>query len=276
MKILLLIVLSFNVLGQTTESIETVISDDLKVDRRISFSKHFKDQASERKNNNTTNNHIPAKKNIFLNKKRKISESESEIKRKANVPNTLTNLVKYPQENSVFNDLGVFEGSTLEIKIMENMIGYGESKRSVSGEVMSGNLKGFVVLGNVSMDPKTKELLVDFTKIRQKDGNKMHKFRAESRLKGRHETKLWTYFWATVAANAVGGFAEGAKDREYTIVGSKSLVSPENMLKNSVARAGNAGAEIFINELKKYPEFTVVIGPTITNAVISKAPDSIN
>ena len=95
------------------------------------------------------------------------------------------------------------------------------------------------------------------------------------RLKGRHETKLWTYFWASVAANAVGGFAEASKDREHTIVGSKSIVSTGNLVKSSVVSGAQAGAGVFLDELKNYPEFTVVIGPVINNAVINIEPDSI-
>jgi hypothetical protein len=48
------------------------------------------------------------------------------------------------------------------------------------------------------------------------------------------------------------------------------------MIKNSVARAGKAGAEMIQDELKNYPEFTVVIGPVIDRAVIKEEPDSVN
>ena len=150
------------------------------------------------------------------------------------------------------------------------MIGYGNSIRSVRGIIFSGPLKGYIVLGNVSMDQKTKELKVDLNQIRSRDGRNFHKFKGEMRLKGRHETKFWTYFWASVGAHAVGGFSEASIEREPTIFGSQRVVTPGNVAKQSIAEGTKAGAKVFLDELKNYPEFTVVMGPTLSNAVISE------
>ena len=204
---------------------------------------------------------------------KKIKTIYKENQRKTPVDSRLEGLVLFPDKDSKLNKLGVHVGDELEIKISENMIGYGDSKRSVRGVVFSGTLESYIVLGNVSMDLKTKELKVDFDKIRDVNGNNFHKFKGEMRLKGRHESKFWTYFWASVGANAVGGFAEASKDREHTILGSKSVTSPSNIAKGALAEGAKAGSKVFLDEIKSYPEFTVVMGPTLATAVISEEPD---
>jgi hypothetical protein len=262
--------------SNSTESVRTLVEDSLKKNKSYNF-KELGEELGEKNEDKVEAKRKQSKgKDKVKLKARKKGLLKTSGSRSSFVTNNLTGLIVKPQKGSIHNELDVFEGDTVEIEILENMIGYGDSVRSVRGQVISGPLRGYIVLGNVSMDKKTKELLVDFNKIRSRTGKKRHKFKAEMRLKGRHETNFWNYFWASVGANAIGGFAEGSKDREHTIVGSKAVVSPENMVKNSVARAGSAGANIFAEELKNYPEFTVVIGPVIENAIISEEPDSIN
>jgi hypothetical protein len=280
MKIIIfIIILSTNVYGNSRDVFKTVKREDKTPDPDILFKRLEEAQKKRQNNLNKLEGAEHKRQETIIKKKKKVfakTKRFNSIKTKRVITKNNIGAVLYPDNNSTFNSLNVYEGDTLEVKIEENMIGYGDSKRAVSGEIISGNLKGYIVLGNVSMDLKTKELKVEFNKIRKKSGRKRHNFKAEMWLKGRHETKFWKYFWASVAANAVGGLAEGAKDREFTIVGSRSVVNPENMIKNSVARAGKAGAEMIQDELKNYPEFTVVIGPVIDRAVIKEEPDSVN
>ena len=205
--------------------------------------------------------------------KRKIVIAK-EGERRTLVTKDLEGLILRPDKGSTFNQLKIFEGDRLPVKIEEDMIGYGESKRAVRGVVYSGSLKGFVVLGHAEMDKRTKELVVFFSKIRSSTGEESHSFKGEMRLQGRHETKFWTYFWASVGANAIGGFADASKDREPTILGSRDVVSPSNVAKNSVAEGAKAGARVFIDELKNFPEFTVVMGPTLDNLIITETPNT--
>lgn len=224
-----------------------------------------------RQNNDKPTGRKPSR----ISKKRMKRVRVTENQRSSSVSNRLENLVLRPDKGSRFNELDIFEGDQLTVHIKEDMIGYGESKRAVRGVVYAGSLKGSILLGHSEMDKKTKELVVYFNKIRNPNNNKTHTFKAEMRLKGRHETKFWTYFWATVGANAVGGFADASKDREPTIIGSRSIISPSNIGRNSMAEGAKAGARIFAEELKNFPEFTVVMGPVLEKLTITEQPDTI-
>ncbi len=217
----------------------------------------------------------PAK---VVRKKRRIYRKPKVFKeneRKTLVSNRLDNLVLLPDKSSAYNNLGVHIGDQLKIEIEQDMIGYGNSVRAVSAYVKNKELDGYKALGNVSMDAKTKELVVIFNKIINPTGTEVHKLKAELRLKGRHESKFWTYFWASVGANTVGGLADASREQEHTIFGSKKAVTPESIVKGSIADGLQGGANVLAQELKNYPEFTVVLGPVIDTAVISEEPDTI-
>lgn len=194
--------------------------------------------------------------------------------RKTAVGSSLSGLVLGPDKGSIYNNLGLYSGDKLRLEINEDMIGYTGSVRSISARVLNDDLKGYKALGNVSMDPRTKELIITISKVVSPSGTNSHNLKAELRIKGRHESKFWNYFWASVAANAVGGLAEASKTREATIFGSQKAVTPGNILKGSIAGGLEGGANVLAKELKNYPEFTVVLGPVIDSATISEEPNT--
>lgn len=185
-------------------------------------------------------------------------------------------LVVRPRSGVKSHAIPVTSGDIFDCRIYQDIIGYVGSVSPVRAEIASGPYKGYLFVGNATMDPKTKNLLVQFHKIRSPDGvvvvnitATVHSSTGELGLTGTVTSHYWQFFFASVLASAAEGYAEATVQRQRDFFGQfQNTPTVENAGKTGIARGASQTAEIMADKMKSAPEFTTVRGPIHTKIFI--------
>ena len=175
-------------------------------------------------------------------------------------------------------------GDIFDCLITQDIKAYVGSISPIKAEVMSGPQKGLIFIGNATMDPKTKDIIIEFNTVRNISQNTKHSLKAtlhsssgELGLKGTFHSKYWQYFFATVLSRTAEGYAQASVERDRNIFGIyQEKPSPRNSGKSAVAEAAASTANLVSSRMKSLPEFVTKKGPIKTKVFITATPTLIN
>lgn len=191
--------------------------------------------------------------------------------------------IKLPITKGKDKKLNLYRGDILKARINQDIIAYEGSISPIRGIVTEGSFKGSYVIGNATMDTKTKSISIFFDTLRLKESDNEFKIEAyvqaangTTGIIGEYESHYWSYFWAEVLANGVSGYAEASKDRENSIYGfSKAEVSPQNSALGAISESAKSTAEKFRERSRIAPEFSKSSGPHNIQIFLIKGPNDI-
>lgn len=231
-------------------------------------------------------------KRVFDFKKRRVRE----VSPRRNIivrGNLGSSLVRTKRENSsksgeaiVYPSLGPLNRSGLEVGdvldciIEQDIKAYSDSKSPVKATVIHGEHEGVDFIGNATMDPKTKNILVWFDLVQNRYENLRHKLSAtvhsssgELGLVGTHHSHYWRYFFASLMGRAAEGYAQASVQRSRNIFGGfEQVPTAENAGKMAIAEAASETADQATTKMKNTPEYTVVRGPIRVKIFVTKRP----
>jgi hypothetical protein len=174
------------------------------------------------------------------------------------------------------HDIGAVVGDIFDCRIYQDIIGYVGSVSPVRAEILSGPYKGYYFVGNATMDASTKNIVVQFHKIRSADGQivvnitaTVHSSSGELGLKGTVTSHYWRYFFASVLSSAAEGYADATVQRQRNLFGNyENVPTAENAGKQGLAQGASQTADVMSEKMKSAPEFTTVRGPITTKIFI--------
>ena len=189
--------------------------------------------------------------------------------------------VKLPITKGKDISIRLFRGDIVVARITQDLLGYEGSLSPVRAIVTGGPFKGGYFVGNATMDPKTKDVVVKFDYLRTAENDQEYKIEAYVHstsgrvgIVGEFESHYWRYFFADLLAGAVGGYAEASKQREQGLYGiNQPAVTPDNAVKGAVAGAAQATANLMAEKAKSAPEYTLAKGPHDIQLFIVKGPN---
>lgn len=193
------------------------------------------------------------------------------------------NPIQFP-ELSPINKSGMDVGDILDCMITQDIKAYVGSVSPIRAEVLTGEKKGLIFIGNATMDPKTKNIIIEFNLARDLRENRKHKLKAtlhsstgELGLKGTFHSKYWQYFFATVLSRSAEGYAQASVQRDRNIFGNyQEVPNPQNAGKSAVAEAASSTADLVADRMKNMPEYITKKGPIRTKIFIIETPKLIN
>lgn len=191
--------------------------------------------------------------------------------------------IQFPELSPV-NKSGMDVGDIFDCIILQDIKAYAGSISPIRAEVLNGEKKGTIFIGNATMDPKTKDIVVEFNLARDLSEKRKHKLKAtlhsktgEFGLKGTFHSKYWQYFFATVMARGAEGYVQASVQRDRNIFGNyQEIPSQENAGKTAIAEAASETANVISDEMKNRPEFVTKKGPIRTKIFITETPKLIN
>jgi hypothetical protein len=206
---------------------------------------------------------------------------------------TQSNLPRYAkrssQESSEYQDpsvettqtsqFGLYElkrGTSLNAIIEGNIVAYPDSQAPVSAIVTAPEkYKRAKILGTASLDTSTKRINIEFDTLILATDSTSYTIKGITSdrtgklgLNGVHKTDYWNWLWAEVLVRSSGGLVEASEDKEHSIFGSSTSVTPSNAAKKGVATGLNTMADRFGEKRSKAIEMTEVSGPTAISVSI--------
>jgi hypothetical protein len=175
-------------------------------------------------------------------------------------------------------------GDIFDCMISQDIKAYVGSVSPIKAEVLTGEKKGTIFVGNATMDPKTKDIVVEFNLARNFESRLKHKLKAtlhsqsgQLGLKGTFHSKYWQYFFATVISRGAQGYAEATVERNRNVFGTyQEIPNPENAGKTAVAEAASGTTDLIADEMRNLPEFVTKKGPIRTKIFITETPKLLN
>lgn len=234
----------------------------------------WREQKQERKTNS-----IVSKPIRFKPRKQKGNLPGYLVRRPGKSSGRESNPIRYPELKGL-NRSGMKIGDIFECIISQDIVGYVGAISPIRAEVLSGPHKGSLFLGNATLDPQTKNILIQFSHIRNDKANKIHELKATIHsvtgrlgLKGTHRSNYWQYFFATLLARGAEGYATALVDQKRNVFGDYQRVpSPDAAGKVALAEAASSTADILQEKMRTLPEYTTVQGPIKTKVFIMETP----
>ncbi len=191
--------------------------------------------------------------------------------------------IQFP-ELAKMNKSGIDVGDIFDCEISQDIKAYVGSISPIVAKVINGPQKGLLFVGNATMDPKTKDIVIEFNKMRDLSESTKHSVKAtihdsnvQIGLQGTLHSKYWQYFFATVLSRSAEGYAQASVQRDRNIFGSyQEVPSAENAGKVAVTQAAASTADIIADGLKNLPEFVTRKGPMITKVFVIETPTLTN
>ena len=226
-------------------------------------------------------------------KKRKPRRPRIQIRKQGNLPGyavrsstsngSSSSQILLAKTKSPGKDLHLKIGDILQARINQDILGYEGSLSPVRAMITKGRHKGAYFVGNATLDPKTKHILVRFTHFRSKDDKTeatleatVHSPTGRLGVIGRYNSNYWNFFWAEVLSRAVSGYASTSRQESKTAWGQNQIENtPDNAGKTALSQSAQASAERFKEESMKAPSYTVVSGPSEVQIFIIKPPKGV-
>lgn len=179
---------------------------------------------------------------------------------------------------SHFSLLSLKAGTVLRAVIEGDVIAYEKSESPVLAVVTyPEQYKRAKLLGKANLDTETKRVNVEFHTMVLASDTTPYTIKGLTSdrdgklgLGGIHQTDFWQWLWAEVLVRSSGGFLEASTEKEHSIFGSSTAVTPENAAKKGVSTGLSTVADRFGEKRARASEQTEVRGPTAVNIFISQ------
>lgn len=188
--------------------------------------------------------------------------------------------VKVPQTKGKDKNINLYRGDIVYARINSDIVSYDGSLSPVRAVITEGNYKNSFLVGNSTLDLKSKTISIRFDSFRPAGSKEVHPIEAyvqstngKMGLVGEIDSSYWTYFWAELISSGVSGYANSSKETESSFFGSRQKVSPDNAAKGAVADAAASTADLFREKSRSSPEIATAKGPHEIQVFIIKAPD---
>ena len=205
------------------------------------------------------------------------------VRRSSHSSGNEKNPIRYPELKGL-NRSKMKMGDIFDCIIAQDIVGYVGAASPVRAKVLSGPFKNRVFIGNATLDPNTKNVLVEFSHMRDDENRNIHKVKATVHsvtgalgLKGTHHSNYWKYFVATILSKTAEGYADSFVERERNFFGGYQAVpNPQNAEKKAVAGAAASTANMLKDRMKAMPEYTTIRGPIRTKVFLMENPKLTN
>lgn len=177
-----------------------------------------------------------------------------------------------------YSSIVLGRGDIVSARITQDLIGYEGAESPVRAIITEGPYKDAWLIGNATLDKKTKNILIRFSTFRSQfsevrlEGS-VHSVSGALGLKGEFNSNHWNYFWAEMLASGVSGYANALTERRRSVLGYSEIVpNPGSAANQAVAEAAAKTSDRLAERARDAPEFTVVRGPTEVQVFITKGP----
>ena len=191
--------------------------------------------------------------------------------------------IHYPKLHA-FNKSQMNVGDILDCLIEQDIKAYVGSVSPIRAEVISGEHKGKVFVGNATMDPQTRSVVVEFNSVRNPDTKVNHTLKAtihstsgEVGLEGTFHSRYWQFFFATMLSRAAQGYSQATVERERNFFGDfQTVPNPENAGKVGLVEGASATTEMIAERAQSAPEYITKEGPISAKIFIVETPKLTN
>jgi len=177
---------------------------------------------------------------------------------------------------------GLKIGEVIPCILRQDLKAYVGSVSPVRVEILEGPNKGGYFVGNATMDPKTKDIVVEFSHLQFSNGKSyalkatLHSSSGVLGLKGTFRSRYWQHFFATVLGRAAEGYARATVDQQSGFFGFQPKPNLENAGKVAAAEGAAATAGEVQQKMKSLPEYVTKKGSTLIKVFILNEPTEIN
>lgn len=194
------------------------------------------------------------------------SNIPSEYLASAGRQSTASELIQPPKGASeLFRGLRI--GDNLKLNIDHSVIAFSDEKSPVVAYAHAGSLKGYKFIGESYLEPNTKRIFINFTRLIQ--GHQMFNFKGvgvatngQPGLIGEYHSREAEYFTGDFIASFAAGYFDGLIPRKTNAFGQLEMDnSVDSAVKKGLASGALSTADRFREKLKKVPEFSEIKGP---------------
>lgn len=187
------------------------------------------------------------------------------------------NPIVLPQKTGIGEGIpGLNVGDLLKCRISQSFKAYHNSQIPIRALVTEGAMKGSVLLGEASMDPKSRTVRILFTSLRTK-ANHLYSFsggvysKNPDELAGEYKTHYWEYFWSEALLSATAGYTQSTVERSRNVFGHYEMEpTPENAAKTGVASGLSTAVREMSERVKTAPEYIMIEGPLFVEVMVLK------
>jgi hypothetical protein len=187
--------------------------------------------------------------------------------------------IQYPKLHG-FNKSQMAIGEVFDCLIDQDIKAYVGSVSPIKATIASGEHKGKFFIGNATMDPQTRSIVVEFNQLRDPVSKINHQLKAtvhstsgEVGLDGTFHSRYWQYFFATILSRAAQGYSQATVERERNFFGDfQTVPTPENASKVGVVEGASATADMIAERARSAPEFITKSGPIEAKIFITETP----
>lgn len=221
-----------------------------------------------------------------VSKERSLSKRQTEPKRKTKIQKA-GNLPIYFARSSapasravispselLFNQMpGLMSGDMLEAVIPHSIIAFPEEKAPVLAVVSNGKFRGARLIGFSGLEPNSKRIFIEFTKItfKKQTAKVVASGLTEAGqpgFEGEYHSQEAKYFAGDFLASMTAAYFDSQVPRYQSLLGQVEDTSTKSAVKKGLAAGSKSGAERFREKLKKAPEFSVLSGSQYLHVLI--------
>lgn len=189
--------------------------------------------------------------------------------------------VKLPHTKGKDRSINLVRGDILYARINGDILTYEGAISPVRAIVTDGEFKSSFLIGNSTLDPKSKKMSIRFDSLRPRGSMEVlpvegyiQSTDGKMGLVGEVESNYWTFFWAQLLSSGVSGYANASRETEGSVLlGSRPKLSTENSAKGAVGEAASVTAEMFRDKSRSAHEVATAKGPHDVQIFIVKSPD---
>lgn len=167
-------------------------------------------------------------------------------------------------------------GEVVEAEVMETLIALPDMKVPARAVIKNGPLKGTIFLGEASLEPNTKRVLVDFKGVRPPGDEDVYDIDGKALdltgaigIEGEYNSQEAKLFSAQFFLSLVTGWTEASISRDKNAWGTyQDVPGADTQAKRAVGEATSKSAERFAEKVKSAPAYSVVRGPTLIQVMI--------
>lgn len=219
---------------------------------------------------------LPNKKSANLN-----SNLPHEYMKLTSRQSTHSELIQTPKGAvDIFRGLKI--GDIISVTVPHSVIAFPDEKSPVIGIVRSGQLSGFKFIGESYLEPNSKRIFINFSRlvidqhIYEVKGIGVSS-EGQPGLTGEYHSREAEYFTGDFIASFAAGYFDGLVPRRTNVFGqTESDSSVDSAVKKGLASGALSTANRFREKLKKVPEFSEIKGSFKLKVLVLEQAKAIN